>query len=118
MSANDSTNQDTLFGRMAVEQNFCTEEEFKHCLKKLKEYAATNPTSMPHILIKQGCITKNQAKRLLTAIKESKAAAGQIPGYKVEGKLGAGAMAVVYKAKQLSLDRTVAIKVLPKRFTQ
>ena len=27
-------------------------------------------------------------------------------------------MAVVYKAKQLSLDRTVAIKVLPKRFSE
>ncbi|ARN57891.1 serine/threonine protein kinase [Sedimentisphaera salicampi] len=43
-------------------------------------------------------------------------AAGQIPGYKILGKLGSGAMAVVYKAKQVSLDRTVAIKVLPNKF--
>lgn len=39
----------------------------------------------------------------------------QIPGYQLLGRLGAGAMATVYKARQLSLDRLVAIKVLPKK---
>jgi serine/threonine protein kinase len=38
----------------------------------------------------------------------------QIPGYKLLGRLGAGSMATVYKARQLSLDRLVAVKVLPK----
>lgn len=41
----------------------------------------------------------------------------QIPGFQILGKLGAGGMAVVFKAKQLSLDRTVAIKVLPRRLS-
>ncbi len=41
----------------------------------------------------------------------------QIPGFQILQKLGAGGMAVVFKAKQLSLDRTVAIKVLPRRFS-
>jgi serine/threonine-protein kinase len=44
--------------------------------------------------------------------------AQQIPGFQILGKLGQGAMAVVFKAKQLSLDRTVAIKVLPKRLSE
>ena len=35
-----------------------------------------------------------------------------IPGYEVYGKIGSGGMATVYKAKQLSLDRLVAIKIL------
>jgi serine/threonine-protein kinase len=65
-----------------------------------------------------GYVTPSQAERLKTSIKMSKAAAHQIPGYKILGKLGAGAMAIVYKAKQLSLNRTVAIKVLPKRFSE
>src|SRR5215213_10802981 len=39
----------------------------------------------------------------------------QIPGYQLLGKLGKGAMATVYKARQNSLDRIVAVKVLPKR---
>ena len=107
-----------MFGRMAVEQNLCTESELKKCKREQKTSQASDPATLSHVMVKYGVITKNQAKRLKEMIKESKAAAGQIPGYKVLGKLGAGAMAVVYKAKQLSLDRMVAIKVLPRRFSE
>ena len=39
--------------------------------------------------------------------------AQEIPGYRIIRKLGSGAMAHVFMATQLSLDRVVAIKVLP-----
>ncbi|MBA7679506.1 Serine/threonine-protein kinase PknD [subsurface metagenome] len=114
----NETNYDTIFGRMAVEQGLCTNAELRRSLEELQSRRKINPVILKDLLIDLGYITVTQAERLKTNIKESKAAAHQIPGYKILGKIGAGAMAIVYKARQLSLNRIVAIKVLPKRFSE
>ena len=114
----NETSYDTIFGKMAVEQGLCTEAELHRSLEEMTSRRKVNPTMLKDLMVDLGYVTKTQAERLKTSIKFSKVAAHQIPGYKIQGKLGAGAMAVVYKAKQLSLNRTVAIKVLPKRFSE
>jgi serine/threonine-protein kinase len=116
MTTNE-TSYDTLFGKMAVEQGLCTDAELRRSLEELESRRKINPIMLKDLMIDLGYITTGQADRLRKSIKESKAVAHQIPGYKILGKLGAGAMAIVYKALQLSLNRTVAIKVLPKRFS-
>ncbi len=118
MSTGDSTSFDTMFGRMAVDQRLCTEDELQRCQEEAKQRQASEPVTIEHLLIHHQFITKNQAHRLRSSIRDSKDTASQIPGYKVISKLGSGAMAVVYKAKQISLDRVVAVKVLPKRFSE
>lgn len=40
----------------------------------------------------------------------------EIPGFEILEKIGAGGMATVWKARQVSLDRTVAIKILYSKF--
>jgi serine/threonine-protein kinase len=42
----------------------------------------------------------------------------QIPGFEIIERLGAGGMAEVWKARQVSLDRIVAVKVLSAQFSQ
>ena len=103
---------------MAIDQGLCTDKELQQSLEELQSRSSANPAILKDLMVELGYITESQAERLGTGIKESKAAAHQIPGYKIVGKLGAGAMAVVYKARQLSLNRMVAIKILPKRFTE
>jgi serine/threonine-protein kinase len=111
-----------MFGKLVLDQGYCTEEELAHCRKQLKDRPKDSPATLEQLLISNHFITPNQAKRIRESTKEStkegKDVAEQIPGYKILGKLGAGAMAIVYKARQLSLDRIVAIKILPRRFSE
>jgi eukaryotic-like serine/threonine-protein kinase len=112
------TSYDSMLGKMALEQGLCTEEELQRSIKELEVRRLLNPVFLSDIMVDLGYVTAAQVERLRAKIKDSKAAAYQIPGYQIIGKLGKGAMAVVYKAKQVSLDRVVAIKILPKRFSE
>ena len=114
----NETNYDSIFGKMAVEQGLCSDAELRRSIEELKSRQKVNPILLQDLMVDLGYITPNQAERLRASLRESKVVAYQIPGYKILGKLGAGAMAIVYRGNQLSLNRTVAIKILPKRFSE
>lgn len=115
-STKSGTNVDTIIARIVVDQGLALPEEVQQCLEAARTQDANNRTFM-ELLVANDYITKRQLHRL-RQLAEMERSGQQIPGYKLLGKLGAGAMATVYKARQLSLDRLVAIKVLPRKFTQ
>src|SRR5205809_2509335 len=108
-----SPNLDTEVGRVVVESGLATRSEIEFCREQQKQASDPNQRSLADLLVEHSFITINQAKRIRSLIDDRKSS--QIPGYHLLGKLGKGAMATVYKAKQVSLDRVVAVKVLPKR---
>ena len=119
---------DSTVGRLVVERGLATQQEVDRLMSSLKpspgvegESAANDggdlkQKSLANLLIEKGLVTPHQIERLKPELEERRAGA-QIPGYQILRQLGAGAMARVYLAKQISLDRMVAIKVLPQKFT-
>ncbi len=63
------------------------------------------------IMVEAKVLTKSQSARLVKEVGETNRKF-EIPGYQVIDKLGKGSMGVVYKARQTSVDRIVAVKIL------
>jgi serine/threonine-protein kinase len=113
-----NANVDSTIGRLVVEKGLATKDDVQRCLTLLQDAQAADPSgkTLSAVLVAEGLVTPRQLERLKPELEERKAGQ-QIPGYQILSKLGAGAMATVYKAKQVSLDRLVAIKVLPLKHT-
>jgi len=117
-SADSQVSMETELGRLVVEQGLATHEEVEQCVTLQKELTAQgSPKSLADCLIDEGVVTRRQVERTVARIEESHRGQ-QIPGYKVLSKIGSGAMATVFKARQLSLDRIVAIKVLDRKLSE
>ena len=69
--ATNETSYDTIFGRMAVDQGLCTDEELRHSTEELKSCRETNPVMLRDLMVDMGYITETQADRLKTTIKET-----------------------------------------------
>jgi len=104
---------DELFVRAARRLKVVTEaqlEEGRDLQKRMREMGL-NPKPLGEILQERGYLDPDQLRGMLETVNRVKESF-RIPGYKLLKKLGRGSMGTVYKAKQLNLDRIVAIKIL------
>ncbi len=96
-----------------VSRGLITREEFLQARTTADDAAKTTAEAILSRLVKAGFMTLSQARR---ALQELDQMVNQIiPGYQLLDKLGQGSMGTVFKARQLSMNRLVAIKTLHPR---
>src|SRR5947209_7779448 len=102
-----STRQDEeRLAHALVSRGLVTREEVQGCLEEAGKLSG--PLVLLERLVAAGHLTRAQARR---AQEELEVLLGQqIPGYLLMEKLGLGATGTVYKARQLSMNRLVAVK--------
>ena len=100
-----------------IRRGFATAQEVEACkalrTKLAAKEGAENVRNLIDIMVEAKVLTKNQSLRI---VKEAGAGTEggkfEIPGYQIIERLGKGSMGLVFKAKQTSVDRIVAVKVL------
>ncbi|NBX36236.1 MAG: serine/threonine protein kinase [Planctomycetes bacterium] len=104
-----------MLGKLIVDRGLATQAEVDAVFAAMRTPAGAS-RAFTDILIEGQIVTRRQLARIRSEA-DSDRSVLRIPGYQMVRKLGAGAMAAVYLARQTSLDRLVAIKILPRRFS-
>ncbi len=110
----DSKVEEAQLEKSILRRGLATPAELEACKTHRKELAAKSgdgAKSLLDIMVDAKVLTRSQMTRLKQESGES-SKRFQIPGYQMIDKLGKGSMGVVFKAKQVSVDRIVAIKIL------
>ncbi len=93
-----------------VTRGLVTKDELEKC--RANGQAEVAADSLVSRLVAAGYLTRSQAKRVAQDRAAAASTTQKIPGYQLLEKLGQGSMGTVFKARQLSMDRLVAMKIL------
>lgn len=112
----DSEDIDLAFCQQALKQRYITHKLFKECLlahTKVKKMGLTKPT-IREIVMSKARLKPEQVTEIM-AVLGARSGKKVIEGYRLLKKVTSGAFGSIYRAKQESMDRVVALKVLPRR---
>jgi serine/threonine protein kinase len=111
--------EDFRYGQLAIEGRLITPDQFDIAMDKVRD----SKKPLAEVLVSEGTIDGTTADRLTKALRRivrderAKSEGGmlmnkQIGGYKLVRRIGEGGMGEVYLAEQLTMHRTVALKIL------
>ena len=107
--------EDVRFAHVAVKWKYVEAEQAKECLRRQAEEGVRR--SVSEIMVEKGYITSEQVG-VITELARDADKPRRVGGFELISKIAEGGMGAVYRARQLSLDRTVAVKILPKKLAK
>jgi serine/threonine protein kinase len=107
---------DLAFCQEALKRKYLNQKLFQKCLlahAEIKRMGLSRPT-IRDIVVSMSSLAPEKVTRVM-AILGARSGKRAIEGYKLLEKVTSGAFGSIYKARQESMDRIVALKVLPRR---
>ena len=102
--------------RLLVERKLVSKEDAERCLKLVREDPAATgngAAALLRVLHREKLLSASHVQRLARELLEKPSGVPKkLPGYELIELIGRGSMGVVFKARQLSMDRIVAVKIL------
>lgn len=113
-------------GQIALEKGWATVEQVNEARRfQARKKANGEKVTISEAMVALGILTEVQVRRALGGrlvppppSTAPHPLADAIKGYRIEKRLGVGGMGDVYRAQQISLDRPVALKILPSHLAQ
>ena len=108
---------DRQFADIVLREKLLTQEQLDECqVVRASLVKVGIKWSLPQVVQEKGLLPRREIRRVLDLMQGGTRAV-KLAGYEILEELGHGAMGCVYKARQVNVDRIVAIKVLSRAAT-